>query len=281
MKIIYQTKNIFKSTNSFLFGLKGLSTLENEKSLEEIKSLKNNNIYLSIDKNLFNHDLKLLEEVLEKIDNYNIKGIFFYDLAVLSLAKKLGIKTNLIWNQNFLVTNYKTCNYYAKEGVKGAVLSSEITIEEIEEISRNINMTLFVNIFGYQLMALSKRQLLTSYYDNYSIKTKTKTTLISEKENNYPVMESEIGTKFYTNKILNGIIYLNKLKSWNIDYIILNDIGLEQETFQKIVRIYEQVIDKDISDESLKKEEEKISKIIPNTSTLFLNKKTIYKVKRK
>lgn len=281
MKIIYQTKNIFKSTNSFLFGLKGLSTLENEKSLEEIKSLKNDNVYLSIDKNLFNQDLKLLEEVLKKIDNYNIKGIFFYDLAVLSLAKKLGIKTNLIWNQNFLVTNYKTCNYYAKEGVKGTVLSSEITIEEIEEISKNTNMTLFVNIFGYQLMALSKRQLLTSYYDNYSIKTRTKTTLISEKENNYPVMESEIGTKFYTNKILNGIIYLNKLKSCNIDYIILNDIGLEQETFQKIVRIYEQVIDKDISDESLKKEEEKISKIIPNTSTLFLNKKTIYKVKRK
>lgn len=257
MKIIYQTKKIFKSTNSFLFGLKGLSTLENEKSLEEIKSLKSNNIYLSIDKNLFNQDLKFLEEVLKEIDNYNIKGIFFYDLAVLLLAKKIDIKTNLIWNQNFLVTNYKTCNYYEKDGVKGAVLSSEITIEEIEEISKNTHMTLFINIFGHQLMALSKRQLLTSYYDNYSIEPREKTTFISEKENNYLVIESEIGTKFYTNKILNGIIYLNKLKSCNIDYIILNDIGLEQETFQKIARIYEQVIDKDISDESLKKEAEK------------------------
>ena len=47
----------------------------------------NKKVFLSLDKNMFNEDLKLLEEILSKIDNYNIKGILFYDLSVLSIGR--------------------------------------------------------------------------------------------------------------------------------------------------------------------------------------------------
>ena len=79
-------------------------------------------------------------------------------------TKFKNLKTKLIWNQDFLVTNYKTCNFYQKEGVKGAVLSPLLP-EEIEEIKNNTNLELYVNIFGHQLMAVSKRHLLTSYFN--------------------------------------------------------------------------------------------------------------------
>ena len=224
---------------------------------------------------------KTEEFALKRIDKYNIAGIFFYDLAVLNLAKKYNVKTPLIWNQNFLVTNYKTCNFYQKEGITGAVLSSEITISEVEEIAKNTKLNLFLNIFGYQLMAISKRNLITNYFKYLKLENDKQTNYIIEKNNKYPVIEEKIGTKFYTKDILNGIRYINKLKQANIKYLILDDNLIDQKVFEEVASIYEESIANNLTDEQLLEKEEKIKKLLPNTSTLFLDKKTIYKVKRK
>lgn len=281
MKIIYKTNKNYRNAKSFLFGLKGLSTYENEITLEEVKNLKDKELFLAIDKNIFDSDLESLENNLKIIDNFNIKGILFYDLAVLNLAKKYNIKTPLIWNQNFLVTNYKTCNFYQKEGVKGAVISSEITIEEIEEIAKNTNLDLFLNIFGYQLMAISKRNLITNYFKYLDLENDKKINYIMQKDEKYPVIESKIGTKFYTKDILNGIKYINRLKKSNIKYIILDDNLIDENIFKEIADIYEETVKKDFTDKQLLEKENEIKKLLSNTNTLFLDKKTIYKVKRK
>ena len=159
MKIIYKTNKKFKNADAFLFGLKGFSTLEEEITLEELSSFSDKKIFLAVDKNMFNSDLSLLENILSNVDKYNISGILFYDLSVLSICKRLGVKTPLIWNQNYLVTNYKTCNFYEKEGVSGAVISSLITHDEIVNICNKTKFDIFVYGFGYQMMALSKRRI--------------------------------------------------------------------------------------------------------------------------
>ncbi|MGM9878641.1 MAG: U32 family peptidase [Bacilli bacterium] len=281
MKIIYKTNKNYRNAKSVLFGLKDLSTYENEITLENLKNIKNKEIFLAIDKNIFDSDLEYLESVLKKIDNFNIKGIFFYDLAVLNLAKKHNLKTPLIWNQNFLVTNYKTCNFYQKEGIKGAVLSSEITIEEIEEIAKNTSLDLFLNIFGFQLMAISKRNLITNYFKFLKVENDKQINYMMQKDEKYPVIESKIGTKFYTKDILNGIKYINRLKKSNIKYIILDDNLIDEKVFKEVADIYEEVVKKDFTEQELQEKEKIIKKLLSNTSTLFLDKKTIYKVKRK
>lgn len=280
MKIIYNTKN-YKGAKTLLFGLKDLSTYENEISLEELNKYKDKEIYLALDKNMFNEDLPKLEESLKEIDKLNIKGILFYDLAVLHISKRLNLKTPLIWNQNFLVTNYKTCNFYEKQNIKGAVISGEITIEEIEQLAKNTKIDLYINAFGYQLMAISKRKLITNYFNHTKEKNQEKAHKMIEKENSYPIIENETCTKIYTKEVLNGIKYLNSLKQAGIKYIILNDILLDEEKFNKVAKIYEEALNKNETDQELLEREKQIKNIINNTSTLFLDKKTIYKVKRK
>ncbi len=280
MKIIYNTKN-YKGAKTLLFGLKDLSTYENEISLEELNKYKDKEIYLALDKNIFNEDLPKLEESLKEIDKLNIKGILFYDLAVLHISKRLNLKTPLIWNQNFLVTNYKTCNFYEKQNIKGAVISGEITIEEIEQLAKNTKIDLYINVFGYQLMAISKRKLITNYFNHTKEKNQEKAHKMIEKENSYPIIENETCTKIYTKEVLNGIKYLNRLKQAGIKYIILNDILLDEEKFNKVAKIYEEALNKNETDQELLEREKQIKNIINNTSTLFLDKKTIYKVKRK
>lgn len=277
MEIVLRSNNIWKGSFFLLFGLKGLSIDNNLISLEELKDMDTSKIYISLDKNIFNDDLSFLEQALLFLNDLKVRGIFFYDLAVLSLSKKLKIDIPLIWNQNFLVTNYRTCNYYKKEGVKGAVISSEITIDEIVNISRNIDMDLFVNIFGFQLMAVSKRLLLSSYFDYVNESNEDIYHYMSERTGRYGVIENDYGTKFISKDIFNGIRYINRLKDAGIKYIILDDYGIDKDIFDNVLECFNLAINSSTDDELLELER-KINCLVP-TSLGFFDKKTIYKVK--
>ena len=273
MEIIYKVNKKFKNADAFLFGLKGFSTLEEEITLEDLESFSDKKIFLALDKNMFNSDLKSLEEVLFSIDNYNVSGILFYDLSVLSIAKRLNIKTPLIWNQNYLVTNYKTCNFYEKEGVKGAIIPSIITVSEIKEICEKTDFDIFVSVFGYQMMALSKRKLISNYFEYIGEKNNANSHYMIEKDDKYPITENNIGSKIYTKDILNVIKYINTLKESCVKYIILDNYMIEDSIFEKVSKCYERAVKEDLSDDELLSLEKEINELIPNSSTLFFDKK--------
>ena len=281
MKIIYKVSKNFKNADAFLFGLKGFSTLEEEVTLDELDAFSGKEVFLAIDKNMFNSDLVYLEEVLSKIDNYKVSGILFYDLSVLSISKRIGIKTSLIWNQNYLVTNYKTCNFYEKEGVKGAVIPSIITISEIGDICKNTNFDIFVPLFGYQMMALSKRNLVSNYFEYINEENDKDINYMIENDDKYLIKETNIGSKIYTKDILNGIRYINTLKKLGVKYIVLDSFMIDDDLFKKVANYFERAVNEDLSDEELIKIEEEIKSILFNSSTLFFDKKTVFKVKRK
>lgn len=281
MEIIYKTNKNFKNANAFLFGLKNFSTLENEITLEELKDLSNKKVFLSLDKNMFNSDLKELEEKLKEIDNFNIAGILFYDLAVLAISKKLKLKTPIIWSQNYFVTNYKTCNFYEQEGVKGAVVSPLITHEEISNICKKTNFDIFINVFGYQTIAMSKRYLISNYFKYIKEENNKEINYMIEKTGSYPTKEIKNGTKIYTKDILNSIKYVNEMKKAKVKYLILDSFMIDSDTFEKISRLYEKAVNEELTNEKLNQLEKQIKKLIPNSSTMFLDKKSIFKVKRK
>lgn len=279
MEIIYKNCSKYKNAKAFLFGLKDYSTLEEEIELKDISSISGK-VFLAIDKNIMNDSLKDLERILSSIDKYNISGIFFYDLAILSMCKRLGVKTPIIWNQNYLVTNYKTCNFYEKEGVFGAVINPIITISEITEICNKTKLDVFVPVFGYQMMALSNRKLITNYFDYIGETNFDKFNLINEKDKKYPILEADCGTKIYSDEILNGIRYINMLKKSGVKHVILDGFLLDFSICEKVFKCYERAVYEDLSDEELIILEKEINELIPNSSTLFFDKKTVFKVKK-
>ena len=263
-------KKYEKNAQAFLFGLKNFSyTTKINLNINQIKKIKqqtDKEIFIKIDKNIFNKDLEKLKQNLIELDKLNINGIMFYDLSVMSIAKNLNLKTPLIWNQNYFVTNYKTCKYYEKEGIQGAVISSEITKEEILEIRKNTKLTLFVNIFGYQMMAFSKRKLITNYFKYLKKKNLKKKNYIIEKDKKYRIIETKEGTIILSDKILNGIKYKQLFEDNNINYLILDQTMIKDRPFLKTLDIINNNKQEEIP--------------IKNTDELFLNKKTIYKVKK-
>ena len=268
-------KYISLGCSGIIIGLKDLSiNYDLELSVEEIKELINRypniDIFVSMNKNMFNEDLPLVEESLKELDKIKVKGVLFYDLGLIYIKKKLGLNIDLVWNQTHMVTNYNTCNYYKSMGVNYAYLASEITLEEINEIKDKTDMKLMVFGFGYPVMADSRRHLLTNYFKSNNINVEDKIE-IYDKDSNFIIKECTHGTTFYNKRIMNGTSIITDS---SIDYVIFDDFNIDESTSFELVKNINSLIetkDKEYID--------KISSLIGD-DTNFLFKKTIYMVKK-
>ena len=267
-------------TNSFIIGLKDFSINYQEYSIDEIKDLlreyPNIELFISLNKNIFNSDLKLLEERLIELSKLNIKGVLFYDLSILSLVKKNSLNIPLVWAAEHMTTNYNTCNYYLDKGCEYVYLSSEITVEEIKEINEKSDIKLISFFFGYPDVSFSKRKLLTNYFLHNNLnKEKDWYIITSDEYNKYFIKESNLGTRILYGKVMNGILPFNDLIN-TVDYGIINEELMDHDVFMKGLSVYKDLLDKKITVEIAN---QKIIDLVNSDDTLFYYRKTIYKVK--
>lgn len=262
--------------NTFILGLKDYSINYCGLTIDEIKNIFdkhcNIEIFISVNKTIFNNDLNDLENKLIELNNIPIKGVLFYDLGILSLYQKHKFNYSLVWHQTHMVTNYNTVDYYYDKGANYAYLAGEITSSEMVEIKNKTKSKLFATIIGHPIMAHSRRSLLTNYYESQDRTYSGDLTLISEKDSSYIVAESKDGTCIYDNKIVNGIDYINELSI--LDYGVIHGFNIDEELLIKLISLLDDVI-RNNSNVS----KDKIKELIGN-DTGFFNKKTIFKVKK-
>lgn len=266
-----EIKDFKDKVDGFILPIKGLSVnyhyyIDN---LDIINELSDKDIFISLNKNMHNKDLPKLKETLLSLEKYHIKGIMYYDISIVELKKELNLKNDLVWNQEHLVNNYSTINYWYNEGSNYAYLSSEITKNEILEIKDNTKAKLIMNIFGYVPIFTSKRKLVTNYLETFD-KNVISNIFYMEKEGiKYPLIENKDGTVAYSGYILNG---LREYYDLNLDYYVINSFLIDD-----IVSVLD--IFNNINKNNLEKSYQKLNEIIQNTDTGFLHKETIYKVK--
>ena len=284
MKILIEPitkKEIYENADGLILSLKDYSVQSiNYYTLEEIKKIKedNNNleIFISMNKNFMNEDIKPLESILIEIDKLDIAGIFFYDLAVLKIHNDLKLKTDLVWASTHMVNNSKTCDYYYSKNVKYALLGKEITLEEMKEIIRDSKITSIVEVIGLPSVAFSKRKLISNFYSDLGKESKDSIT-VKEKVtgDNYILNEDNNGTGFFLDKLVNGTVVIKDLYESNCPYIVLREYGIDKDTFYELVKDTKDYINnKCVNNEYI----EKYKKLGDFTS--FFYKKTIYKVKK-
>lgn len=245
-------------------------------SLKEIKDItKNTNIdiFININKNLMNEDIPKISKILKELDKLNIKGIFFYDIALVELKEELKLKVDLVWSQTHMVNNYRTCDYYYSKGVKYALLGKEITIEEIKEIVTKSNIQSMVEVVSIPHVAFSKRKLLTSFYKDLNKKVK-KDILVGEKvsQETYEVMEEDNGTSFFLERIVNGTSIIKDLYEVNTPYIIFREYKIPN--FKELIIDTKKYIEGNCLDNNYLDKYQSLGDF-----TNFFHKKTIYKVK--
>ena len=287
MKYIVVPNNIneletYKKHNidTFILGLDDYSINYPSVSMDKIKELsKNYNLFIAVNKNIFNSELDDLLVKLKELSNLNILGVLYYDLGVLNLVIDNKIDLDLVWHQTHMVTNYNTCNYYYSKGVKYAFVANEITLDEIIEINNKSDIKLLVNVFGYPIASHSRRKLLSNYFQSIGKNKEDRTYTLTDRMGKLLIKENKDGASILSAYITNGTKPLFTLIENNIDYAVLDTQGIDLNICLKVVDKYNYILNNNLS------ESEKDSIVLDmnnliGESTNFFYKKTIYKVKR-
>ncbi len=281
-KSIDQINDLINICDGFIIGLKNLSVnlpyyfdMEQIKKIISICSKNKKDIFVSLNKNIHNIELNELTNSLKELAKLEITGLIFYDIAIVNLNLELNLNLKLIWNQEHLVTNYGTINYWSKKGVAASYLSSELTLEEILSIKEKTNCPLMMNVFGFIPMFTSKRPLVKNYLEKFSLKDNSKINYLEKEENIYPIINEDV-TTVYSSKILNLLMEINDLSASCIDYFVFNSFNIDEAVFKEIILLFN-----DANKENVNVLFDRVNMLLNyNIDTGFLYKNTVYKVKK-
>lgn len=265
--------NKYKNADALIIGLEKFAVnvfCMDFSKIEEL-SLGKQEIFVAINKNIHNNEIEELTKYLKKLSKINIKGIIYADVAVLQINNEEDLKLNLIWSQEHLTTNYHTINYWQSAGAKGAFVSNDITKREILEIGNNVNGLLFVQVFGYIPIYVSRRHALKNYYDAFKFNDNSSINYISKEGNDYPIIDNNEATMVYSNNILCALEEC--LEYTNYEYGVINFFNIFTNE-EKIIDIF-----KTVTKDNLKEYIEFIKSNYDNIDSCFLYNETIYKVK--
>ena len=237
--------------NNFLFAVKDFSIGYNSFELEELTILDCKK-YLLINRIFNSEDCENFKTIIPKLSIFD--GIIFEDIAVYNMLKDTNI--NLIWNQTHFATNYSSINHWLKL-VNSAVISNELTLEEVCDILDKSNKKLVLNIFGKNPIMYSRRTLLTNFNKNFRLDD-NREMILNETitKNEFLANETEKGTFIFNNKHFNLIPFLKEFDESKIEFYLIYPNGLNKTEI-----------------------EEYINGKIDSTDDGFMNKKTIYKLR--
>lgn len=240
---------------NFLFPLKNFCVgIEKTFSISEIEEG-----YLYINRILDQSAYHALKEILKNI-SYSIKGIVFEDFGVITIAKELKLKQQLILYQTHFATNYQSINENL-EFVDSIVIGTDITKEEIETILEQANKPLCYLLYGLVPGMYSRRTLLTNFEKQFHTEPKKVLSLeekISKKK--FLAVENEYGTILYHDKYFNG---QNSIPDDNILFYLIHPLFLETNEVMNLIQ--------DLIQNNQRKQEME--------DDGFLNTKTIYRLK--
>ena len=125
---ISEMKKLKNLIDGFIIGIDNfcvnVSMCINVNDLSILNCFKNKDIFVCVNKNIHNNELDDIKDLLIKLNQYNIKGVLYYDVGILNIYNSLDLNYDLVWAQEHLTTNYSTINYWYDFNVKYTYISS-------------------------------------------------------------------------------------------------------------------------------------------------------------
>ncbi|MCQ2977979.1 MAG: U32 family peptidase [archaeon] len=139
-------------------------SLEDIKKASEICKEYDAKLYVCTNTIMKDNDIERLIQQLPYIKEYGADGIILSDIALIDLATQNGLEAHVSVQEN--TTNYYSLKSLEKLGVKRAILSRELSLKEIKNITNKLkesNSSIEVETFvhGAMCMAISGRCFLS------------------------------------------------------------------------------------------------------------------------
>ena len=238
------------------FGLRMPGNFQLEEIGQAIKSAHEQNLkaYVSVHNIMSHEHVQRLPEYLKKLSDWGADAIIFGDPAVYLIVKEQHLCLPLHWNAEMTSTNYASINYWAKKGIKRAVIARELNLHEMEEIIQQSETEIQVQIHGMTNIYHSKRHLIQSYMgylgeqapeDEQYDKEQGLYLVEHERRNlKLPIFEDQNGTHIMSPDDLCTIDSLDELLVCQPDSLYIEGLLKPIEYNEKVVRVYRQAINK-------------------------------------
>ena len=240
-----------------LFGLRaGAKNFSIEEMEEGVAYAHERGRKVHLTLNIFAHndDITALESYLDEIAHIPFDAFIISDAGIISLVmeKLPGREIHLSTQAN--TTNYRTAEFWHRQGVKRVVLGREMSLEDIRNTRKNLSPTMEIEAFvhGAMCISYSGRCLLSNFMTERGANQgqcahpcRYKYALMEEKRPGefYPVEEDDRGTYIFNSKDMCMIEHIPELIESGLASLKIE--GRMKSVFYvaTVVRAYRQAID--------------------------------------
>ena len=135
-------------------GAKNL-TIEQLTEAADYTSKNGKKIYLTVNIFAHNEDIVSLESYLRQISEIKFDGFIVSDPGVISLIKEIIPDAILHLSTQANTTNYKSAEFWHRNGIKRIVLARELSLTEIKELRQKLPASLELESFIHGAMCIS------------------------------------------------------------------------------------------------------------------------------
>lgn len=178
--------------------------------------------YLTINIFAHNADIEPLEAYLNKIKNSQIDAFIVSDPGIIYMIKEIMPDAEIHLSTQANMTNYKTAEFWMKQGVKRIVLARELTFDEIHQLRDKLPPEMEFEAFvqGAMCISYSGRCLLSNFMIERDANRgacahpcRWKYALVEEQRPGeyYPIEEDERGTYILNSRDLCMIDHIPEL----------------------------------------------------------------------
>ncbi len=235
-----------------LIGIEGLSYRSSNFSIEQIQSIIDEasriglDVYLQCNRMIEEEDLPFLNQSLTTISSLQIAGIYFQDLAYMTILTKLGSSIPRIYAPEAMITNALEVGALLHCGIDRVVLAKELTLEEIIRIAKAYPNKVELFGFGHRPMSFSRRPMVKNYLNEIGSDEKLSQGYDlriqeTQRQGMYPILEEDKVTTIFDASVFCALRETLTLLDAGIHTLIAEDVFLPQESIVKYLRLTTEV----------------------------------------
>ena len=216
-------------------------------------------VYVTMNVFPHNNDLNGLEEYIINLHKANVDAIIVSDPSIIVTAREVAPDLEIHLSTQANNVNWKSAEFWHKNGVKRIVLARELSFGEIKTVRENLSESCDLEAFvhGSMCMSYSGRCLLSNYLTGRDANRgacaqpcRYKYYLVEEKRPGeyYPIFEDENGTYIMNSKDLCMIEHIPELFKSGIYSFKIEGRMKSSYYVAAVVKAYREAIDSYYSD---------------------------------
>lgn len=237
------------------FGMRKPASNFNLAQIEEATAFAHNmgrKIYVAANIFLKDDDFKAFEIYLKALAKIGVDAVILADPGAVLLASELGLALKIHLSTQANVTNLLAAKFYSIQGAKRITLARELSLDEIEKITKESEAEIEVFVHGAMCIAYSGRCLISAYLAGREANRgecaqscRWKYHLVEEERPGefLPVMEDERGVYLFNSKDLCLASKIGDLIEIGVDSFKIEGRMKSLHYVATVTRVYRMLID--------------------------------------